>query len=56
MKCLPWSYPYPLVLADIKMKPSMKGALSGTLLSMGGAMPYAIAGKFSHPDRPAVAW
>jgi pyruvate dehydrogenase (quinone) len=40
---------------DIKLKPSMKGSLSGTLLSMGGGMPYAIAGKFCHPDRPAVA-
>ena len=39
---------------DIKLKPSMKGSLSGTLLSMGGGMPYAISGKFTHPDRPAV--
>ena len=39
---------------DIKLKPSMKGSLSGTLLSMGGGMPYAIAGKFTHPGRPAV--
>jgi pyruvate dehydrogenase (quinone) len=33
----------------------VKGSLSGTLLSMGGGMPYAIAGKFCHPNRPAVA-
>ncbi|HZA44920.1 MAG TPA: thiamine pyrophosphate-requiring protein, partial [Rubrobacter sp.] len=39
---------------DLKLKPSMKGSLSGTLLSMGGGMPYAIAGKFTHPNRPAV--
>ncbi len=39
---------------DLKLKPSMKGSLSGTLLSMGGGMPYAIAGKFTHPGRPAV--
>ena len=33
----------------------MKGSLSGTLLSMSGGIPYAIAGKFSNPARPAVA-
>ena len=40
---------------DVRLKPSMKGSLSGTLLSMGAAMPYAISGKFTHPDRPAIA-
>lgn len=40
---------------DRKLKPSMMGSLSGMLLSMGGGMPYAIAAKFCHPDRPVVA-
>jgi pyruvate dehydrogenase (quinone) len=40
---------------DIKLKPTMKGSLSGTLLSIGGGMSYAIAGKCCNPARPAVA-
>lgn len=39
---------------DIKMKPGMMGSLSGGLASMGAAVPYAIAAKFAHPDRPVV--
>ena len=31
------------------------GSLSGGLASMGAAVPYAIAAKFAHPDRPVVA-
>jgi pyruvate dehydrogenase (quinone) len=30
-------------------------SLSGGLASMGAAVPYAIAAKFAHPDRPVVA-
>jgi len=33
----------------------MLASLSGTLLSMGGGMPYALAAKFAHPDRPVIA-
>ena len=33
----------------------MHGALSGTLASMGPALPYALAAKFAHPDRPVIA-
>ncbi|MFC9893774.1 thiamine pyrophosphate-requiring protein [Nocardia sp. NPDC127579] len=33
----------------------MRGSLSGTLATMGCAVPYAIGAKFAHPDRPAVA-
>ncbi len=40
---------------DLALKPSQRGSLSGTLLSMGGAMPYALAAKTAHPDRPVVA-
>lgn len=40
---------------NVKMKPTMIGSLSGTLLSMGSGVPYAVAAKFAHPDRPAIA-
>ncbi|MEU7977218.1 thiamine pyrophosphate-requiring protein [Micromonospora sp. NPDC049081] len=38
----------------LQVRPGMLASLSGTLLSMGGAMPYALAAKFAHPDRPVV--
>ena len=34
----------------------MRGSLSGTLATMGPAVPYAIGAKFTHPDRPAIAF
>jgi pyruvate dehydrogenase (quinone) len=40
---------------DVTLHGEQYGSLSGTLLSMGGGMPYAIAAKFAHPDRPVVA-
>jgi pyruvate dehydrogenase (quinone) len=33
----------------------MMASVSGMLASMGCAVPYAIAAKFAHPDRPVVA-
>ncbi|WP_166352701.1 thiamine pyrophosphate-requiring protein [Phytoactinopolyspora limicola] len=33
----------------------MRGSLSGTLATMGSAVPYAVGAKFAHPDRPVVA-
>ncbi|GAC1391119.1 MAG: thiamine pyrophosphate-requiring protein [Ktedonobacteraceae bacterium] len=39
---------------DIKMRKGMKGAVSGSLASMGAAVPYAIAGKFAYPERTVV--
>ena len=33
----------------------MMASLSGTLATMGSAVPYAISAKFAHPDRPVVA-
>jgi pyruvate dehydrogenase (quinone) len=38
----------------IKMRRGMKGSVSGSLASMGAAVPYAIAGKFAYPDRPVI--
>ncbi|QBI18400.1 thiamine pyrophosphate-requiring protein [Egibacter rhizosphaerae] len=40
---------------DLKFREGMRGSLSGTLATMGSAMPYAVAAKFCHPDRPAIA-
>ncbi|WP_053214085.1 thiamine pyrophosphate-requiring protein [Pseudomonas sp. Q12-87] len=40
---------------DIKIRRGMMCSLSGGLASMGAAVPYAIAAKFCHPDRPVVA-
>ena len=34
---------------------NMRGSLSGTLATMGPAVPYAIGAKFAHPDRPVIA-
>src|SRR6185312_12535520 len=40
---------------DLKIKRGMMCSLSGGLASMGAAVPYAIAAKFAHPDRPVDA-
>ncbi|HEX4377554.1 MAG TPA: thiamine pyrophosphate-requiring protein [Steroidobacteraceae bacterium] len=40
---------------DLKIRRGMKCSLSGGLASMGAAVPYAIAAKFAHPDRPVIA-
>ena len=40
---------------DLRLRPGMMASLSGGLASMGAAVPYAIAAKLAHPDRPVVA-
>ncbi len=40
---------------DIKLRKGMMGTLSGTLATMGPGVPYAIAAKFAHPNRPVFA-
>ena len=40
---------------DYQVKRGQRASLSGGLASMGTAVPYAIAAKFAHPDRPVVA-
>ena len=40
---------------DLKLRAGMMASLSGTLATMGPGVPYAIAAKFAHPDRPAIA-
>ncbi|GHO70907.1 thiamine pyrophosphate-requiring protein [Ktedonobacter sp. SOSP1-52] len=39
----------------IKMREGMKGSVSGSLASLGAAVPYAIAAKFAYPDRVVIA-
>jgi len=41
---------------DIKVQRGMMGSLSGSLASMGAAVPYAIGAKFAHPDRPVITF
>jgi len=38
----------------LRMKPGMMGSLSGSLATMGAAVPYAIAAKFAYPDRVPI--
>ncbi|MCK0512443.1 thiamine pyrophosphate-requiring protein [Aromatoleum buckelii] len=40
---------------DLKMRRGMMASLSGGLATMGPAVPYAIAAKYAHPDRPVIA-
>jgi pyruvate dehydrogenase (quinone) len=39
----------------LRLRRGMDAALSGTLATMCPALPYALAAKFAHPDRPVVA-
>jgi pyruvate dehydrogenase (quinone) len=40
---------------DVKIRRGMMASLSGNLATMGPGVPYAIAAKFAHPDRPVIA-
>ncbi|HEX4690419.1 MAG TPA: thiamine pyrophosphate-requiring protein [Solirubrobacteraceae bacterium] len=40
---------------DVRLRPGMLASLSGNLMTMGTGVPYALAAKFAHPDRPVVA-
>ncbi|MFX1675816.1 thiamine pyrophosphate-requiring protein [Paraburkholderia sp. A2WS-5] len=40
---------------DLKIRRGMMCSLSGGLASMGAAVPYAIAAKLAHPQRPVIA-
>jgi pyruvate dehydrogenase (quinone) len=39
----------------LRVREGMMAALSGTLATMCPAVPYALAAKFAHPDRPVIA-
>ncbi len=40
---------------DVDLRRGMMASLSGTLATMGCGVPYAVAAKFAHSDRPVVA-
>ncbi len=40
---------------QLRFTGEMRGSLSGTLATMGCAVPYAIGAKFAQPDRPVIA-
>ncbi len=40
---------------NLKIRAGMMASLSGGLATMGPAVPYALAAKFTHPDRPVIA-
>ncbi|HEX6039096.1 thiamine pyrophosphate-requiring protein [Longimicrobium sp.] len=40
---------------NVRIRRGMMASVSGTLATMGCAVPYAIAAKLAHPDRPAIA-
>ncbi|MDT7733214.1 MAG: hypothetical protein QOE12_388 [Mycobacterium sp.] len=40
----------------LKFTEGVRGSLSGTLATMGPAVPYAIGAKWAQPDRPAIAF
>ena len=40
-----------LVPRDLRLRKGMRASLSGTLATMGPAVPYSIAAKFAYPDR-----
>jgi pyruvate dehydrogenase (quinone) len=40
---------------DVRLRGEMRGSLSGTLATMGAAVPYAIGAKFGNPHRPVFA-
>jgi pyruvate dehydrogenase (quinone) len=39
----------------LRLRAGMQASVSGTLATMGCALPYAIAAKFAHPERLAIA-
>ena len=39
----------------LRLRDGMQAALSGTLATMCPGVPYALAAKFAHPDRPVIA-
>ncbi|UYP20093.1 thiamine pyrophosphate-requiring protein [Rhodococcus sp. Z13] len=41
---------------QLRFRGDVRGSLSGTLATMGPAVPYGIGAKFGHPDRPVIAF
>jgi pyruvate dehydrogenase (quinone) len=40
---------------NLRLRAGMKAGISGTLATMGCAVPYALGAKFAYPDRPVIA-
>jgi pyruvate dehydrogenase (quinone) len=40
---------------QLRFRGGMRGSLSGTLATMGPAVPYVIGAKWAYPDRPGIA-
>jgi pyruvate dehydrogenase (quinone) len=40
---------------NLRLRTGMKAGISGTLATMGCAVPYALGAKFAYPDRPVIA-
>ncbi len=40
---------------QVRMRRGMQASLSGTLATMGSGIPYALAAKLNHPERPVIA-
>jgi len=40
----------------LRFRRDIRGSLSGTLATMGPAVPYGIGAKFGHPDRPVIVF
>jgi pyruvate dehydrogenase (quinone) len=43
------------VARDVRLRRGMMACVSGSLASIGSAVPYAIAAKLAHPERPVIA-
>ncbi|WP_043806993.1 thiamine pyrophosphate-requiring protein [Rhodococcus triatomae] len=41
---------------QLRFRGGIRGSLSGTLATMGPAVPYGIGAKFAHPERPVIAF
>ncbi len=41
---------------SVRIREGMLASVSGGLASMGSAIPYALASKMAHPDRPVIAF
>jgi pyruvate dehydrogenase (quinone) len=41
---------------QLRFRGNIRGSLSGTLATMGSAVPYGIGAKFGHPSRPVIVF
>ena len=41
---------------NLRFRGNIRGSLSGTLATMGPAVPYGIGAKFGHPERPVIVF